>query len=307
MNFFQFLEQISQTPPQQGGVFLLRCTDYPVLCAARMIRLLRERVRVTVALDAVADALAAQAGMGFLGESMLVWCGDLATRGTAGAQACMRIFEEHRGPNTVIAWHSGSGGNSARATMIMVPENITIEQAQKLAQYLFGNTGPQDSLLHALFEGYAEHPLDMVCHVLEYQSVLGRNREQFIKAWMPRLVRERPSLFDLATKFFARNEKMFWPAWYAVCDAYGPEFWLVYWAEQFWQALTVVQNGGAKGKTTRLPFSFYQRDWRKHTQAELAAACAALYELDYRFKNGERNGAAGIEIILLKYLQNRPR
>lgn len=306
MKFFEFLEQISQTPPQKGGVFLLRCAEYPVLCAARMVRLLRERVRVTVALDASADELAAHGGMGFLGEPMLVWCGDLATRGTAGAQACVRILEEHHGPNTMLAWHTGTCSSSlAGTTMITVPENVTIEQAQKIAQYLFGNSVPQDPLLSALFEGRAEYPLDVVCHVLEYQSVLGRNREQFIKTWMPRLIRERPSLFDLSTKFFARNEKMFWHAWYAVCDAYGPEFWLVYWAEQFWQALTVVQNGGAKGKTSRLPFSFYQRDWRKHTQGELAAACTALYELDYRFKNGERNGAAGIEIILLKYLQSR--
>ena len=83
---------------------------------------------------------------------------------------------------------------------------------------------------------------------------------------------------------------------------YAPEFWIAFFSEQLWQASIYVQyvsqNNAAEGRkyAYRLPFSFFQKDYKKYTLEQFARAHDFLYAIDHGTKNG--SASDGIELFI---------
>ena len=89
--------------------------------------------------------------------------------------------------------------------------------------------------------------LDDACRMMNYQTVVGRNGNQFFDQWYTKLVLSEVSLFTLSQYFLGRNTKLFLKQWKACKNDYPPEFWVAYWSEQLWQAAQYVSKAKAYG------------------------------------------------------------
>jgi hypothetical protein len=105
------------------------------------------------------------------------------------------------------------------------------------------------------------------------------------------MLKPESSLFTLSQLFFAKQPEAFYRYLATIESVYPEQFWISFWSEQLYRAffyVTYMKKGNqseAQKIGTRLPFSFLQRDWRKHEPAHLAQAHAFLYELDSALKN----------------------
>ena len=105
------------------------------------------------------------------------------------------------------------------------------------------------------------------------------------------MLKSESSLFTLSQLFFAKQPEAFYRYLAAIESIYPEQFWISFWSEQLYRAffyVTYMKKGNqseAQKIGARLPFSFLQRDWRKHEPADLAQAHAFLYELDSALKN----------------------
>jgi len=98
------------------------------------------------------------------------------------------------------------------------------------------------------------------------------------------------SLFTVSQLFFAKQPEPFYRYLATIQSVYPEQFWISFWSEQLYRAffyVTYMKKGNqveAQKIGARLPFSFLQRDWRKHEPADLASSHAFLYELDAALK-----------------------
>ncbi len=150
----------------------------------------------------------------------------------------------------------------------------------KFVQQLFGR---------AELGASATISLERACVIVAYQAVVGKNYEQFFTNWFDKVCEPKRSLFTLSQYLFAQDGPRFYALWLEVKDDYAQEFWVAYFSEQIWQALSFVaarQAGAQPQQGNRLPFSFGQRDWKRHTIPNLSQAFDLLYRIDYSNKNG---------------------
>lgn len=105
------------------------------------------------------------------------------------------------------------------------------------------------------------------------------------------MLKSESSLFTLSQLFFAKQPEAFYRYLATIQSMYPEQFWISFWSEQLYRAffyVTYMKKGNqseAQKIGARLPFSFLQRDWRKHESAALASSHAFLYELDSALKN----------------------
>jgi hypothetical protein len=204
------------------------------------------------------------------------------------------------------------GKGNDRIRKVSIEESIDRITYRKLYAFIYQSHSEQGQEIHAqwidrLFRSTAAVPLDIACAIMPYQSVVGKNVEQFFREWYHRIVPAKHSLFVLSQHLFAQDHKLFYQEWSHMCDEYPQEFWVVFLSEQLWQAsmfLSLAQTAGAlaaKKVATRLPFSFIQRDWRKHSVERLVNAFDQLYAIDFAGKNGVISD--GLDLVYAKILR----
>lgn len=161
-------------------------------------------------------------------------------------------------------------------------------------------------VLQKIFAKTGVLSLEQAVRLTDYALVLGaRHQEAFVSNWLHIIAKPESSLFQLSSALFARDTRSFWTQWKQITPDYEFPFWLSYFSDQFFRAyffLVYRQEGNlelAKKISYRLPFSFIQRDFRKHTPAQLLAAHTRLCELDHHLKTG--GSTVALESVFTKF------
>lgn len=241
---------------------------------------------------------------GFLGSPSLFWCGEFGSLAAASKKSLTALLGAgYAGPHG-LAFFCSSKERTARMAQGMV--DVSCEEPVGRALFLelaaFAGLSVAGDLWDAWTERRGKLDLEEMALLFCYGSVA--ETSGWFSAWEQRLFAGERSLFKLSQYFFARDRATFFKLWREVADDYPPEFWVAYWSEQLWQAHMVVssmQNRARPPATDRLPFSFLQRDWRRHTSRELVAAHMSLYNADFSIKNGIADGYA-IELFVSKFV-----
>lgn len=242
--------------------------------------------------------------MGFFGSPLFLWCGDTGLLPVAARKSVFAVSADYAGPHRIGLFCAEKDRDALSGPLIKhipcdepVSREFFIELIQLLGRDVSGGvwdlwTEKRGVLL-----------LDDACRLIWYAAISGDKQEWF-SAWDTRLFVSDQSLFKLSQYFFARDRVQFMKLWQLFSAEYPPEFWIVYWSEQLWQAHMVVvsmRQGTRPAATNRLPFSFLQRDWRKYEPRELVAAHTTLYNTDFCLKNGVAN-SYGIELFVIKFI-----
>ena len=197
-------------------------------------------------------------------------------------------------------------GERSTHLLIEIPGTIDIGLYKEIFSYFYPAVSINPNFVTALFSAHSELTLDDACRCMSYQTVVGRHWNSFFDSWISKLIVSETSLFLLSETFFAKNPKKFFKLWKGCKETYPVEFWIAYWSEQLWQAVQYIQRVRqfgiveAKKNKHRLPFSFMNVDYKKHSQISLSQAHDLLYTLDYCLKNGA--DSAGLELWYHKFL-----
>lgn len=263
---------------------------------------------IAVDLGAGINALERYSCMSLFGGTSFVWCGDFSTLGLSIKKAVGVFGSSYNGPHQLAIFCGEkdrtvfSEGMSLHISCDMVVDReFFLELAHRHAVVVSGR------VWDVWKKRRGDLGLDDACRLIRYTAVLGdASVEEWLNMWEERLFPGEQSLFKLSQYFFARDRVLFMKLWEKISRDYPPEFWIVYWSEQLWQAHMVVasmQNKVKPPMTNRLPFSFLQRDWRKCELRELVVAHTALYNTDFSLKNGIAASYA-IELFVFKFIND---
>lgn len=247
----------------------------------------------------------------FLGNKVFYWLGDISPLEARQRQHLIDYCSKYQGPHHIGFFLdvTTSYNDHDTALIIILEDTLTHDSYTTLYQFFYNKVIDNPTFSHNLFRRQPELSLDNSCRLLHYQTVLGRRFEEFFGLWFERMVVPEKSLFVVSQHFFAKSSKPFLHAWGSVAPDYPDEFWIAFWSEQLWQAITFITIAKklgaleAKKAVFRLPFSFMQKDWHTYSVAELMNAHNFLYSIDYRLKNG--SGSFGLDLFYSKFLLNQ--
>jgi len=246
------------------------------------------------------SALQNQLEMSFLGESQ-IYIFDPGTEIALLEAAVLSYLSAYTGPHKVILFTlpeqrvtAQRGASQEAITEVVIEPTVDSMLYKNLYFFMHHQELVDTQFFQELVARVPGLPLNVACLMVQYQVVLGKNRQKFFSSWLKRIVEPKKSLFLLSQYFFAGDAQSFFPLLSELTLVYPAEFWLAYWSEQVWQAILFIhiarQQGPliAKKSVSRLPFSFMQKDWQRHSAERLMTAHAALYKIDYALKNGTR-------------------
>ncbi len=323
MQLHTALKKIQQSPELTGlFVVVLKGYDTPSSFLSSFYVQLKKHNDFTF-LDTATTSLndcRAQLEMSFLGQRRCYVLGNLSTLDAASKKKWYEYLQSYQGPHTVLFFESQ--GKAPRGSKVPKPKKspwkdsdtqLVIEIAPFVdipmytELFAFFYTVPADKMfIRTLFSQQQRLLLDDACRMMSYQTVVGRNCNQFFDQWYTKLVLSEVSLFTLSQYLLGRNTKLFLKQWKSCKDDFPPEFWIAYWSEQLWQAAQYISKAKAYGVAEakvgqfRLPFTFLNSDWQRHTLASLSQAHDELYGLDFVLKNS--GGAYALELWYHKFL-----
>lgn len=308
--FDQFLREDQLRSYVQGiSVVCLQGDAYPSLFCRKLVdHLTRVNNGAMISCDMSAEnysSTMASLQTTFLGSQSWYWLRSDETLSKKQSDAWHAYLDAYQGPHTLF-FYTNKPIRKIKKTwcLVKIPSVIdrnlfsTISSMMEIKQTMFG-----DYL-------YQQHPtiaIDTAVLLAQYSKLLGKNWKMFIDQWLHELLVPETSLFSLSQAFFARQPKQFFYQWQAISAAYAPQFWIVYWSEQLWQAYAYVrlQKAGramdAKKVSYRLSFSFKNRDYRSYSLTTLRNAHQYLYEIDFHLKNGGND--TSLELFYTKFLQ----
>lgn len=248
----------------------------------------------------------AQLNISFLGDAHIYWLKNGNELSIPKKTILYTYLAQYHGPHYIILFiqEAPAGHN-----ILSLPE--TVDHASFITVYNFLHDAPflDQQFIHALYAHHNTILLEKACLLMDYHAVLGKQQGAFCTKWLNLIVPATKSLFTLSQFFFALQANAFFKEWQRVHHDYPDEFWISFWSEQLWQAtvfLTALAQKksliDAKKTVTRLPFSFIQKDWNRHSIKSLVNAHNFLYSIDYGLKNGSSENA--LELFLYKFLNN---
>lgn len=252
-------------------------------------------------------AIQSQLAMSFLGTSC-IYSIDLCGESTKLDVTLRSYLDSYTGTHLIIVGTSQDHALRERADVAHLFVEEVLDQANYCVLYKFLHDGEisDKRFVQELFRRSPKISLDMALIMMHYQLFVGKNIQHFFSTWFDRIVEQKQSLFILSQHLFARDAQRFYLAWQYVAQEYPSEFWIAFWSEQIWQAIifiTIAKQEGvlaAKKSVSRLPFSFMQKDWNRHTLEQLTLAHDRLYQIDYANKNGAITEA--LDIWYAKFL-----
>lgn len=313
MNIFNFVDQAAKPDFfANKSVICLRGTTslYPALFFSAVKQELKQKGAVRfepIDLQEHNEAtIKSQLATSFLGSQSVYWFGDFDALDEKSSAAWQRYINAYNGPNCIIFFTSKDITLPSHALSVEVPSTVTKSGfAQMLEREKPGSVAHYAAIITQVFTRVDALPLDTAYALIRYIHLIGTSQQEFVRTWLDALVVPEKSLFDLSSLFFAKDSKKFFILWQKCADEYPPVFWATFWSEQMWRAYNFVllsqqqQFAQAKRVGFRLPFSFIQRDWKKHTPQELRAAHACMYAVDYNLKNGSDEIA--LDLFYSKY------
>lgn len=286
---------------------------YPLLFFSLLMR--KQHAADTVHID-VSDQseeiIKAQLETSFLGMTRTYRLGGLHGLSKSAAQQWLHYLSSYQGPNHILFAVSNETAEpykkDARHAITFVDIPAQIQKPFFIG--LFTHLARQPSVMERryidqLYVRTEKISLDTACVLIQYLQVLGSSAQEFFTHWIDKLVVPDKSLFLLSQYFFAKQSMHFLNMWTGLKDEYPDQFWISFWSEQVWRALFYCQCmqqrdiANAKKIGYRLPFSFLQKDYRNCNVQQLKEAHEALYDLDWKLKNGA--GTMGLDLFFLRY------
>lgn len=286
--------------------------EYPLSFFAHVMRILRSRYQCVVEVVDVKEhdleSIKSRVEISFLGRPIIFWFKSLDLLEEKKKKRVLSHLNSYAGPN-VIMLYTEDGKNALEAhghVLVEMPVCVDSVAIQQLLQFL--HIKPSSAGMAMLARIVKSHPkitLDQAIHVIQYAPVISSGDKRHVDELIQSLVGADQSLFTLSALLFARQQEAFFKAWSEVHDHYQEVFWCSFWSEQLWRAACFVRLAQeqamleAKKISSRLPFSFIQKDWKLHHQHELVRAHEYVYSIDFAFKNG--NEAPLIELFYVKF------
>lgn len=296
MNFTSFINRCRTDLSMQGSVLVFIAQDQQLLCMGALLAKIREHSTVQVIDLQQIDynTFTSIVQTTFLGLNTLYWVQNLDVLSDKKRQQIEGVIRTYAGPH--MLWVQTSHEiELLHGASLVIPELVDKELFMTLLHLFFPDSATTDVVQSMVSQWYAKHfrvTLDQAYLLLNYCRPIAGVREQFTTQWLERIIQPEQSLFILSQYLFAKNAPLFYAQWQKLKDAYNDAFWMSYWSEQLWRAYQVVdlyeakQFAQAKVVGTRLPFSFLNSDWKKHSKESLRQAHAMIYTLDNQMKNG---------------------
>lgn len=314
MDFSAFLDLFSRPAAFESyRVMCLKSNSYYPL----FMRLLSEKISASLHVSCTViepgeiklSELIAHLSISFLGQRSLCWIKNSAGFDT---QTRKKVFEwldlgsnEH--PVLISSELTGSCKERDGALVVVVPDGLDEQTGLLLASSMISSEQSVLSFIKKLYQVHKRIPLDHLVMLCSYARVLGQKQQaHFCEMWLEKIVEPDKSLFTLSQYFFSRQPHEFLTLWSKVRSDYPDEFWVVFWSEQLWQALTFIEKARIIGATdarkyvSRLPFSFMQKDWQLHDAERLIRGMTYLYTTDHALKNGA--GSLGIDYFVRRFV-----
>lgn len=249
--------------------------------------------------DVDLEDLFAQLSITFLGQVCLYALkdGPPGSLSPAERKKLNQFLKEYTGPHYLYFFTSDS---LYEKNAVVLDTVITQRAFQELVVSTGLNVAP--SFIEKLYLQRSSYTFDEALSLLRYADLLGSRNELFFSTWLTRLLADDTSLFKLSQYFFSQQKNLLIQEWIRLKDHYTPEFWVAFFSEQLWQAALYVQytqagkSVEAKRHAYRLPFSFFQKDYKRYTIVQLAKAHEFLYKIDHGLKNGYATD--GLELFI---------
>jgi hypothetical protein len=309
MNLTEFLlDNKLQPTVEKTSVICFQADVYPLLfCRQLMMYCARLGSRAVINSSMGAEnhtVTMASLQTTFLGNESWYWLGSDVELSKKVSDAWHEYLAEYTGPNKLFFFTTKSVKTTKSCMVIKLPAMVDYKLFLTLST-MIGN--PLKPFADQIYRFHKEIPLEMAVLFTKYGSLVGKNGSHFVEEWLHKLLVPVSSLFSLSQALFAKQSRSFLRQWKQMGPTYGASFWVVFWAEQFWQAYAYVRLHKS-GKSLeanrigyRLPFSFKNRDWRSHSLHALRQAHHQLYEIDFHLKNGGSNVA--LELFFMNVLQ----
>lgn len=287
--------------------------EYPSLFIVRFFDFLRNHFDSAFELidvkELAIDVLQRKLETSFLGLSYVYWLKSFHELDDKNRKQWLSYIYAYKGPN-IIMFYDENELTIGREMLLSVqlPSSIASDVMTRLLQAF--KCKPSQSgilLLYRLFKRHRSITLDQSANLMLYISCISSSNDEHVDILLDRLIGTETSLFTLSTLFFAKQREPFFKAWSHMHTDYSDVFWITFWAEQVWRASFYISYASnrnmieAKKISYRLPFSFIQKDWKTHSQAELIAAHQFLYSADHALKNG--NESPILELFYIKFFQ----
>ena len=240
----------------------------------------------------------------FLGNRQIYWLGDSALLAENDHTRVLRLVSTYTGPHTLILF-SGQTCATAQNYGVALPEHIDKTLYMQLATLYQLPREQVDKIIAYDNQKMLRKNLDETCLFLQYISVMGRVEHHDLHELIRLYGQAETSLFKLSQAFFEKKEPTFFRLWATLYTRYTPQFWIAFWSEQVWRAITytVLMRAhnvtDAKSIGYRLPFALLQHGWKSINTDELKKAHTLLCDLEYDFKNGGNEHY--LDLLYLKY------
>jgi hypothetical protein len=244
----------------------------------------------------------------FLGMTKKYWLGNVDAVSKSAIEEWKNYLHTYQGPNCLLyaSAEAPKKDASQRYRVIDIPDALHKKEFIELFSFFVKVPAKTDSSrIDALYAKTDAISLDNASLLLYYLQVMGAQASEFFDHWLDHIVIPQKSLFNLSQHLFARQEKPFLNYWSAIKNNYPEQFWISFWSEQLWRAAfycKYMQQSKiieAKNIGQRLPFSFLQKDYKKHSFNELYKAHQTLYDLDYGLKHGA--SSIGLDLFLYNF------
>lgn len=275
--------------------------EYPLLFFMSFLRVLRDHKNCIVeSIDVQEyglDAAKLQLETSFLGLSTLYWLRAFDAFDEKKRKQWFKYVASYAGPNTLMFFVEDGHKIPIekdevflRVTLPHVVDGAFAAQLMEAFQVKPSQAGA--SMLARMFKRYKKISLDQLVHVMHYAPIVSSGSHEQVDELVREMIGAEQSLFTLGSLFFARQPESFFQLWSTEHDRFSYMFWCSFWSEQLLRATCYVhftrgQNMlEAKKISSRLPFSFMQKDWKQYHTTELVRAHEYLYDIDFAIKNG---------------------
>ncbi|MBN1549088.1 hypothetical protein JW872_00300 [Candidatus Babeliales bacterium] len=292
------VQKLNQPSASDASVLVLSSEQYCPVFVSLMLRhwkrISGHQVQRLDLESAETASIISKLDMSFLGQTIVYWCGSLDALDAKKRMFWQKYFALYTGPHIVICFTKDAQELNASQSVeaFLFPESVTMQDYDQLRAWLYPNSRENKTFTGRLFRISGTLVLDQACIMMQYQAVVGSKSSDFFEQWLEKILIPDHSLFRLSEYFFGKNKQQFLAMWQDVSHEFPDQFWIAFWSEQLWRASCYVflqqqkNNADAKKIAHRLPFSFINKDWRRHTYEHLKDAHAQLVDADFQLKYG---------------------
>lgn len=303
LSLLSFLKQSKEQA--LGSITLFSAREYPLLFFSYLCSFLKQQFAVENMIVSEHEWPLVQSSLEttFLGQSRMVWLGNVSACDASKKKKSIAFIKSYQGPHKLLYFLEKD--DLADQVAIDLDANYTQQMIAEIAIYFFGTS--KSLLVESLKNLIGNISLEKIMILLQYNVVVGNNTEAFKEEWYGKIISPDESLFVLSQYFFAKKKELFYKEWEAIKDSYDPVFWTTFWSEQLWKGyffkVLKEKNDLTKAKQVgfRLPFSFLQKDFQKHSHVSLLRAHALICEIDTGIKRGA--ATAGLDFFYASFFE----